>query len=96
MMFGKYPASGIEASTLVQSRVDGFNTGVTWKEKYTPGGPHVVYAHRWNDDPDWVAFCNHTKVCNQVWLEGFHDGLIERNKRRLLETVVREPAETGE
>jgi hypothetical protein len=45
------------------------------------------------DDKDWQAYCHHTVTCHQVWMEGFHDGIKERDKRRLLETVVREPGE---
>jgi hypothetical protein len=94
MMFGKYPAGGFEAKTLEQSRAEGFETGLTWNQNYVPGGPFVHAPGEFmRDDKDWQAYCHHTVTCHQVWMEGFHDGIKERDKRRLLETVVREPGE---
>ncbi len=75
--FGAYPANdlGRGIPTAEASYADGYRTGATWAEAYTPGGPFVVtpYGGVPANDPDWIAFCSATAENNREWRRGFDD-----------------------
>lgn len=46
--------------------------GAEWKDKYRPGGPHIIRDEH-ATDLEWIAFCNQTKMENAAWLRGFDE-----------------------
>ncbi len=75
--FGPYPAIGDGIPTAEASYKDGYETGLTWQEDYTPGGPHA-FMHNGSSvmdrDPDWAAYCEATRVNLREWKRGFTEG----------------------
>lgn len=64
--------------TAQESFEDGRQTGITWKETYTPGGPYSTdldspERHR-SADADWIAYCDATLMNREAWLRGFNVG----------------------
>ena len=78
--FGKYPGNclpGEGIRTAEASYMDGYETGLNWKEKYTPGGPWVHHRDpygRHANDPDYIAYTNASLENYNEWHRGFKDG----------------------
>lgn len=72
---------------LKLSYFEGYHTGVTWKDSYTPGGP-MVWApcearqfHRTDmTHEQFNARAVLSKVQHEEWMRGFHDGRNYRDE----------------
>ena len=55
---------------------DGYQTGLSWKNNWVPGGPWVCDGL----NPRYKKMSEETKKENNEWQEGFRKGLEDQNK----------------
>ena len=81
--FGQYPVwPGVEGLlTAESSHIQGFKTGLQWKESYTPSGPYILFPESWKKDPDYLAYCAATIENNNEWIRGFTEA---RNAMKII------------
>jgi hypothetical protein len=81
--FGDYPFNEEGILTAEASYQNGYDTGLTWKESYTPGGP-MVYGPGMKKDKYWIAYCAALIENHNKWHDGFQDGRAAAVKKLAL------------
>jgi hypothetical protein len=66
--------------TEEESYKEGFECGLTWKDKdnWIPGGPHVSQIRYSDRDPEWIAYCKQTEINNRAWRQGWADARAQK------------------
>lgn len=65
--------------TIEESFQDGYNTGLAWKETYTPGGPwrFSAYSH---ESEAMQEKAERSQKIHDAWMAGFKAGLEKKNR----------------
>jgi ribosome modulation factor len=74
--------------TAEQSYKEGFEAGVTWDSKWTPGGPFHYSASVMDRDSDWIAHCEATCENHREWMRGWREGKSVKDMHQARNTGV--------
>jgi hypothetical protein len=78
--FSRCGCHTIQGDELNSNYIDGYHTGLKWKDNYRPGGPYVMTTSSRNDKPEFVERCRQSLQDNKDWLAGFDRGLADQSK----------------
>lgn len=68
----------VDMNELEESYVDGYETGLTWKDNYRPGGPWYFGASE-RDSDRTRAVAEQLRGNHDAWLQGWTDGKLAQS-----------------